>query len=338
MATTNFETGTVVTKEWLNDLDAFFYELFAASTTAGGARTALGLGTIATQSAAAVAITGGTISGITDLAVADGGTGASTAGAARTNLDAMEDVFTTIGDSVEATTAGAAARRAATATVAADATTMNPWIAREVTLSGSAVTFTDIADAPFAGAVVWIKQNAAHIWTDGAVFVVQGDANYTAADGDWIRVYATTVSTFEITIFKATGAATAIASQADQEAGTSVSGAVTPARQQFHPSAAKAWCMATNGGVVSAGYNMTSVTDVGVGLITFTWATDFSSGTYCAVGSIKVDIGGTAASTYIMAIDNTSFLAGSVNATAARVSDGVLIDPNHWMIVAFGDQ
>lgn len=43
-------------------------------------------GTIATQDASAVAITGGTITGITDLAVADGGTGASTAAAARTNL------------------------------------------------------------------------------------------------------------------------------------------------------------------------------------------------------------------------------------------------------------
>ena len=36
------------------------------------------LGTISSQNANAVAITGGTISGITDLAVADGGTGAST--------------------------------------------------------------------------------------------------------------------------------------------------------------------------------------------------------------------------------------------------------------------
>lgn len=50
------------------------------------ARTSLGLGSIATQDASAVAITGGTISGITDLAIADGGTGSSTASAARTAL------------------------------------------------------------------------------------------------------------------------------------------------------------------------------------------------------------------------------------------------------------
>lgn len=56
------------------------------SSTASGARTNLGLGTISTQNANSVAITGGSVTGITDLAVADGGTGASTASAARTNL------------------------------------------------------------------------------------------------------------------------------------------------------------------------------------------------------------------------------------------------------------
>ena len=56
------------------------------STTASAARTALGLGTISVQDASNVAITGGSISGITDLAIADGGTGASTAADARTNL------------------------------------------------------------------------------------------------------------------------------------------------------------------------------------------------------------------------------------------------------------
>lgn len=56
------------------------------ASTAAGARTNLGLGTIATQDANNVAVTGGAITGITDVAVADGGTGASTATAARANL------------------------------------------------------------------------------------------------------------------------------------------------------------------------------------------------------------------------------------------------------------
>lgn len=56
------------------------------ATTAADARTNLGLGTMATQAASNVAITGGSIAGITDLAVGDGGTGASTAADARTNL------------------------------------------------------------------------------------------------------------------------------------------------------------------------------------------------------------------------------------------------------------
>lgn len=56
------------------------------ASTAGAARTNLGLGTISTQDASNVTVTGGSIVGITDLAVADGGTGASTASAARTNL------------------------------------------------------------------------------------------------------------------------------------------------------------------------------------------------------------------------------------------------------------
>lgn len=79
--------GTIATGVWQGTAVAVAYGGTGA-TSAGDARTNLGLGTIATQAANNVNITGGSVTGITDLAVADGGTGASTAADARTNLGA----------------------------------------------------------------------------------------------------------------------------------------------------------------------------------------------------------------------------------------------------------
>jgi len=67
----------------------FYYatDTKTAYTSDGSTWTTLfTLGTMSSQDASAVNITGGTITGITDLALADGGTGASTAANARTNL------------------------------------------------------------------------------------------------------------------------------------------------------------------------------------------------------------------------------------------------------------
>lgn len=91
------------------------------ATDAATARANLGitnptLGTMASQDASAVAITGGTITGITDLAVADGGTGASTAAGARTNLGlgtiATQDAATVAitGGTINGTSVGATTR------------------------------------------------------------------------------------------------------------------------------------------------------------------------------------------------------------------------------------
>lgn len=224
------------------------------------------------------------------------------------------------------------------ADVAAHATTANPWVAREVTLTGGAVTFTDIADAPAAGATVWVKQNAAHVWTNGAVFSVQGGASYTAAAGDWIRIYATTVSTFEVTIFSALGDI-GVATQAQQETGTATNLAVTPGRQQFHPSAAKAWCMATIAGGMSASYNMTSVTDTGVGDITFTIGTDFSSVDWVPQLGIRLVLaGGAPVVDAYVGIQNATFGAGSFNGRTIKISDGTAVDPSCWNFVGYGDQ
>ena len=76
------------------------------------------------------------------------------------------------------------------------------------------------------------------------------------------------------------------ASQAEQEAGSVTTAYTTPGRQQYHPSAAKAWGrVALSGGVptLSDSYNVTSVTDNGVGLLQVVIATDFSSANYTVV-------------------------------------------------------
>lgn len=79
---------------YATDADAFattdlteFARLLLDDADADTARATLGLGSMAVQPASGVSITGGSIAGIIDLAVADGGTGASTAAEARTNLD-----------------------------------------------------------------------------------------------------------------------------------------------------------------------------------------------------------------------------------------------------------
>jgi hypothetical protein len=71
-------------------------------TAASGVRTELALGSMALQDAGSISISGGTISGITDLAIDDGGTGASSAADARTNLGLV------IGTDVQAYDAGLA--------------------------------------------------------------------------------------------------------------------------------------------------------------------------------------------------------------------------------------
>jgi hypothetical protein len=84
----------------------------------------------------------------------------------------------------------------------------------------------------------------------------------------------------------------AVAAKADQIAGTSTTLAVTPAEQQFHPSAAKAYVSyqnnATNGAqTLNASYNVSGVSRTGVGTVTITFSTAFTSANYVCVGNAQ---------------------------------------------------
>ena len=94
----------------------------------------------------------------------------------------------------------------ANASIAAHATTMDPWsLGNYVTLTGAAVTFTAMASAPQAGAEVELYMNAAHVFTDGAVFEVDGDANWTAEAGDRVLLRAKSTTVFTVHPRKKTG-------------------------------------------------------------------------------------------------------------------------------------
>ena len=86
-------------------------------------------------------------------------------------------------------------------TEAAHATTSDIWTGGNTCLlSGSAVTFTDVADAPQAGAVRYVVANAAHVFTDNTALEVDGNENYTCAANDVLMITAKSTSTFRVNI------------------------------------------------------------------------------------------------------------------------------------------
>jgi hypothetical protein len=120
------------------------------------------------------------------------------------------------------------------------------------------------------------------------------------------------------------------ATQSDMETATSITTAVTPKVQHFHPGHPKGWCLASVTGTAVSSYNVTSVSDVGVGDVTVNWTLVFSSANVCYVASIKTD------SNYIVAVANVT-TDGSTVRLSCKDTSAVVQDPNQWMVTAFGD-
>jgi hypothetical protein len=107
--------------------------------------------------------------------------------------------------------------------------------------------------------------------------------DHSALAWTWLTL-GTNLSITGTTIDAAGGGGTA-ATQSDQETATSTTTFVSPGRQHFHPSAAKAWGTRSSAASPSltSNYGFASVSDGGAGITGFTLSTAQSSATYPVV-------------------------------------------------------
>jgi len=126
----------------------------------------------------------------------------------------------------------------------------------------------------------------------------------------------------------------AAATQAEMEAASSNTVAATPSNTQYHPGVAKCWLVTAGAGSpsITASRNITSITDDGVGLLTVTIATDFSSDQIAAVATARVGAGSTP---YFVTYNSASGGSGQLKAYDAA---GAAFDVDGYAFVAFGDQ
>jgi hypothetical protein len=124
------------------------------------------------------------------------------------------------------------------------------------------------------------------------------------------------------------------ATAAEMETGTATDKTVTPGLQHAHPAHPKAWAFVTVSGgtpTLQTSYNMTSITDLGVGSIRFTIATDFSSANWAALISTKTSSAEQVANT--TQTHNASQVDG-INQDGAAIDR----DPEEWSFMGLGDQ
>jgi hypothetical protein len=137
---------------------------------------------------------------------------------------------------------------------------------------------------------------------------------------DFVLTYDASATTTKKVKLVNLGAAGTAATQSDQETATSTTTFVSPGRQQYHPSAGKAWVRWTSvtTTAIAASYNVTSLTDNGTGDTTINFTTAFSSANY----GFGIGSGGTVACTGVTvsttAPTTTAFRVIALNtATAA---------------------
>lgn len=129
----------------------------------------------------------------------------------------------------------------------------------------------------------------------------------------------------------------AAATQAQMEAGTSNTVAVTPLSMNWHPGVAKAWASITNSGgavTTNGSWQISSITRSSAGIFVFNFTTSFSSTAYICSGMWQSTSGAT--NNLCITINTLAVGAATINFGTAP---GAATDPAYFAtLVFFGDQ
>ena len=94
----------------------------------------------------------------------------------------------------------------ARSSIVQNATTMDLFaLSNTIDGTGSAVTVTAIVNAPQNGAIRRYYGLVNTVWTNNAMFAIDGATNFTFATGDYIDIEAITTSTYKVHVTKADG-------------------------------------------------------------------------------------------------------------------------------------
>lgn len=128
------------------------------------------------------------------------------------------------------------------------------------------------------------------------------------------------------------------ATQAEMEAGTSTTVAVTPGRQHFHPSAAKAWINFDGTGTIAirSSYNFLTITDLGTGDYRPNFTNSLSAVTYPVIPHSTLDQGSASGSSRVSPPQVYDKLVGSFKIFCCNQS-GTAQDHNLVTAVVYGD-
>ncbi len=167
--------------------------------------------------------------------------------------------------------------------------------------------------------------------TAGVTFPAGGVGNPASAVVGLTDTQTLTNKTLTSPVINTAITGTAIATQAQQETGSATDVLVTSGRQQFHPSAAKAWVMFDPTAAVHASYNVSSITDMGTGSWRVVFTTAQSSANFSTV----------------VCAESSSDVWGQVYPAGARTTTYVgvgtvqgsrlLFDPTYIYAQIFGD-